>query len=153
MERKREKLGVGQLWGLQRALRGIGWVSHCPGVPLPEAIISGHHPNRVGPGPVSGSQQTVSFPCCPQERTLDFWQRGFSFLKGSFCLRLAPASIFWGKRRGSPWSLALPPPLFSAGSLPGCSITTRRPCGQPPRLARRLPSSLQGSGHVLPLQQ
>ena len=115
MERKREKLGVGQHWGLQRAPRGIRWVSRCPGVPLPEAISSGHHPHRVCPGPASGSQQAVSFPFCPQERTLGFQQRGSSFLKRDSCLRLAATSPLLGLNAQVSYGVLLSlPPLSSA---------------------------------------
>ena len=65
-KKKREARGQTALGSL-KGTEGVGWVSRCPGVPLPEAISSGHHPHRVCPGPKSGSQQAVSFPFCPQE--------------------------------------------------------------------------------------
>ena len=143
MERKREKRGVGQRWGLQRAPRGIRWVSRCPGVPLPEAISSGHHPHRVCPGPASGSQQAVSFPFCPQERTLGFQQRGSSFLKRDSCLRLAATShllglnaqVSYGVLLSLPLSLA-PGPLWllthHQGAMGSASAPGLPPALQPP---------------------
>lgn len=62
-----------------------------------------------------------------------------------------PFSIFPAKCRGNEWSPVLLPASFSAGSLPGSSITTKGPRGQPPCLASLLPASLLGSRHILSL--
>ena len=111
MERKREKLGVGQLWGLQRALRGIGWVSCCPGVPCLRPSSQAITPTELALAQCpAASRQSLSLPAHKSELLTSGSVASPSSRGISACV-WQPPSIFWGKCRGSLWSLALPPPL------------------------------------------
>lgn len=124
-------------------------VSPCPGALLQEAVSPGQHPRLRWPSACQPAD-THSFSA-HNGAVLTSCSLASPLSRGTSACFWQPFSIFPAKCRGNEWSPVLLPASFSAGSLPGSSITTKGPRGQPPCLASLLPASLLGSRHILSL--